>query len=187
MLQDFKDYYGVLEVAITASETDIKAAYRRLAREYHPDKHPEEAGLYTEKFQELTEAYETLSDPMKKGVYDFRYRQLVLHEGPRYEDYYDETPEDETVYQHKYTARNRKSFSYFPAIALIILAFQFLRMVFDAAPVTRQEKYNSALQPLPPTMIHVPGAQNGNLKSTTDSVNREFSNAPFLEQGNNPK
>lgn len=63
-----RDYYQVLGVKRKASEADIKSAYRKLARKYHPDvnKEPDAA----EKFREATEAYEVLSDPEKRKVYD---------------------------------------------------------------------------------------------------------------------
>jgi len=60
------DYYKILEIEKDTSEEDIKKAYRKLALRYHPDK---ESGN-TEKFQEIQKAYETLSDPEKKRIYD---------------------------------------------------------------------------------------------------------------------
>lgn len=65
---DFKDYYKVLGVAPTADEKEIKAAYRKLARKYHPDV-SKEAGA-EDKFKEASEAYEALSDPEKRAEYD---------------------------------------------------------------------------------------------------------------------
>lgn len=65
-----RDYYEVLGVARDASEAEIKRAYRRLAKEYHPDlnkDNPEEA---EEKFKELSEAYEVLMDGEKRALYD---------------------------------------------------------------------------------------------------------------------
>jgi curved DNA-binding protein CbpA len=181
VLQDFKDYYSRLDITFTATEAEIKAAYRKMARENHPDMHPEETEFYTEQFQEITEAYETLSDPIRKGNYDFRYRQLVLHEGPQYEYYVDETPENNTVYEHKYTSRNRKSFSYFPAAALLIFGFQFLRMIFDAAPI-EDKKPNGTVQPILTAPANINGAYKNEPASLSDSVSLPFSNAPFLEK-----
>lgn len=61
---DYKDYYQVMGVSRDASEKDIKMAYRRLARKYHPDisKEPDAC----EKFKAVGEAYEVLSDPKKR-------------------------------------------------------------------------------------------------------------------------
>ena len=64
----FKDYYEVLGVARDATAEDIKRAYRRLARKYHPDVSKETDA--TQRFQELSEAYEVLRDPEKRAAYD---------------------------------------------------------------------------------------------------------------------
>jgi len=64
-----KDYYDVLGISKDASDSEIKKAYRKLAKQYHPDTngHSEETDA---KFKEATEAYETLSDDTKRGQYD---------------------------------------------------------------------------------------------------------------------
>lgn len=65
------DYYKSLEVSKTASEAEIKKAYRRLAVRYHPDKISEEQRARgEEKFKEISEAYAVLSDPEKRQIYD---------------------------------------------------------------------------------------------------------------------
>ena len=64
----YKDYYAVLGVARDASEDDIKKAYRKLARKYHPDVSKEADA--EEKFKEVGEAYETLKDAEKRAAYD---------------------------------------------------------------------------------------------------------------------
>ena len=65
---EFKDYYGVLGVEASAGDAEIKTAYRRLARKYHPDV-SKEAGA-EEKFKAVNEAYEALRDPAKRKAYD---------------------------------------------------------------------------------------------------------------------
>ena len=65
---EFKDYYGILGVEPSAGESEIKTAYRRLARKYHPDV-SKEAGA-EDKFKEANEAYEALRDPHKRAAYD---------------------------------------------------------------------------------------------------------------------
>jgi curved DNA-binding protein len=64
----YKDYYSVMGVDRKASDEEIKKAYRRLARKYHPDVSKEPGA--EEKFKELGEAYETLKDPEKRAAYD---------------------------------------------------------------------------------------------------------------------
>ena len=62
-------YYEILEVQRTASEEEMKKSYRRLAMQYHPDRNPGD-GEAEEKFKEAAEAYEVLSDPQKREIYD---------------------------------------------------------------------------------------------------------------------
>jgi curved DNA-binding protein len=59
------DYYNTLGISKSASEADIKSAYRKMAMKHHPDRGGDE-----KKFKEVTEAYETLSDPQKKQMFD---------------------------------------------------------------------------------------------------------------------
>jgi len=67
----YKDYYAILGVPKDAASEAIKQAYRRLARQHHPDLHPEmKKAAAGEKFKEINEAYEVLSDPEKKARYD---------------------------------------------------------------------------------------------------------------------
>ena len=78
MATNKRDYYEVLGVARGASEDELKKAYRRLAKQYHPDTNKETGA--DAHFIEINEAYETLSDPQKRSVYD-RYGHAGLNGG----------------------------------------------------------------------------------------------------------
>lgn len=65
---EYKDYYKTLGVGKTSSESDIKSAYRKLARKYHPDINHEKGA--EDKFKEVNEAYQVLSDPEKRKKFD---------------------------------------------------------------------------------------------------------------------
>ena len=64
------DYYEILGVNKKATADELKKAYRKLAIENHPDKHPNEKEKYEKKFKEINEAYSVLSDPNKRAQYD---------------------------------------------------------------------------------------------------------------------
>src|SRR5438552_11947042 len=71
MAVQFRDYYETLGVSKTASADEIKSAFRKLARKYHPDMaKPKEKAVAEEKFKQINEAYEVLSDPEKRSKYD---------------------------------------------------------------------------------------------------------------------
>jgi curved DNA-binding protein len=91
MAVEYKDYYEVLGVPRDASQDDIRRAYRKLAREYHPDLNQESDA--EDRFKELGEAYEVLSDPEKRERYDRLGAQWRAQErapgGGNFEDFFD--------------------------------------------------------------------------------------------------
>ncbi|RZC46612.1 hypothetical protein C5167_039559 [Papaver somniferum] len=64
------DYYKILQVDKSASDDDLKKSYRKLAMKWHPDKNPNNKKEAEAKFKQISEAYEVLSDPQKRAVYD---------------------------------------------------------------------------------------------------------------------
>ncbi len=77
---EFIDYYKVLELNKGAADAEIKKAYRRLARKYHPDLNPNDATAKN-KFQQINEANEVLSDPEKRKKYDLHGSEWKYQEG----------------------------------------------------------------------------------------------------------
>tara|TARA_Y100001968_G_scaffold98404_1_gene88451 strand:- start:2962 stop:3897 length:936 start_codon:yes stop_codon:yes gene_type:complete len=68
-LKDFKDYFNILGISRNATDEEIKSAFRKLARKFHPDLHPEDENAESA-FKEINEAYEILSDQKKKKSYE---------------------------------------------------------------------------------------------------------------------
>ena len=65
-----KDYYEILGVNKSATDDELKKAFRKMAKKYHPDANPDNKAEAEAKFKEVNEAYEVLSDPQKRKMYD---------------------------------------------------------------------------------------------------------------------
>jgi curved DNA-binding protein CbpA len=70
------DYYQILGVSPDADSKAIKAAYRRMARQYHPDTQTDESS--EEQMKQINEAYDVLSDPKKRATYDRKRKQVIV-------------------------------------------------------------------------------------------------------------
>jgi len=85
MARDVRNYYEILGVKKDASQEDIKRAYRKLARKYHPDLNPGDK-VAEQKFKEINEAYEVLGDPKKRSEYD-QFGRSPFEGGPGFEGF----------------------------------------------------------------------------------------------------
>ena len=77
-IKDPKGYYKVLEVDYNASQEEMKSAYRRLAKEYHSDLHPENKVYWDEMMKKINLAKEVLTDPIKRVEYDQEWKQMAV-------------------------------------------------------------------------------------------------------------
>src|ERR1051325_4911050 len=75
-----RDYYEVLGVSRSASDDDIKKAYRRLALKFHPDRNPDDGPAAEERFKEISEAYQVLCDTERRSLYD-RFGHAAFEQG----------------------------------------------------------------------------------------------------------
>ena len=73
-----KEYYSILEIDKNADKNTIKNSYKKLALKYHPDKNTDNKEQSEEKFKEISEAYEVLSDDQKKNNYD-NGQNIIIH------------------------------------------------------------------------------------------------------------
>src|SRR5579884_4226499 len=92
---EYKDYYKILGVDRKASEKEIKSAYRKLARKYHPDVNPGDTTAVA-KFKEINEAHAVLTDPEKRKKYDAL--------GPDWEKRFRTRPQQERTYTYTTSA-----------------------------------------------------------------------------------
>ena len=77
-----KDYYSILEISKNADKNTIKNSYKKLALKYHPDKNINNKTYVVDKFKEISEAYEVLSDEEKKNNYDNGQNIIIQNHNP---------------------------------------------------------------------------------------------------------
>ncbi len=115
------DYYALLQITRNASSEEIKKAYRRLARQYHPDVNPSPQA--ESRFKQINRAYQVLSDPVKKALYD---RQLnspstTYRQAHKTQAHYSHTkPKPKILFTEKQYAWAKK-FSVFSLLFLLVL------------------------------------------------------------------
>uniref|UniRef100_H0ZC18 DnaJ heat shock protein family (Hsp40) member B8 n=1 Tax=Taeniopygia guttata TaxID=59729 RepID=H0ZC18_TAEGU len=101
------DYYNVLGLQKNASQDDIKKSYHKLALKWHPDKNPRNKEEAEKKFKEIVEAYEVLSDPQKRSLYDHSVEESRARRERNEADYYSfhfhhGFPREEEVFEGMY-------------------------------------------------------------------------------------
>ena len=95
-----KDYYKILEICRNASQDEIKKAYRKMAKKYHPDTNSNmDQDILEEKMKEINTAYEILSDVIKKRDYDLEY-DAVMQEYGNFESYHREQEKAKSYQQN---------------------------------------------------------------------------------------
>lgn len=90
MVLEFENYYRLLHLDFPSSKEEIKLAYKQLAKEWHPDKHPDNESYASEQFSKLNFAYQVLGNNHEKENYDFLYQKYHLNEpylNPEAENY----------------------------------------------------------------------------------------------------
>lgn len=96
------DYYNILKISRDATDEDVKRSYKRLAMKWHPDKNAVNTELAEAKFKQISEAYDVLSDPKKRQIYN-----TYGEEGLKSGSYTPTTPTSEARgYGYKFRPRN---------------------------------------------------------------------------------
>jgi len=114
---NFKDYYKILSVAKNANEDELKKAYRKLAKQWHPDKNPNNKKA-EDKFKEISEAYEVLSDSVKRKKFDDFINVSSTNTNYSYRKAKDYTENENDTdfsdfFKQFFKKKNNKKYSYF--------------------------------------------------------------------------
>jgi curved DNA-binding protein CbpA len=112
-----KNYYHMLGINQTASFGEIKKAFKKLVQKYHPDKNPNDREKAREKFTEITNMYEVISDPEKRKEYDLYLRLVELGENIRGKN----EKENSHKYQNSQTNQNYLILEYLKKFSFYII------------------------------------------------------------------
>ena len=139
------DLYATLGVARDASQEDIKRAYRRLAKELHPDLNPDKPDV-AERFKKVTAAYDILSDPEKRGRYDRGEIDASGQERPQYRYYRDfaEDPGASRFYTREGFADEGELHDFFESVFGVGGARGFRMRARGAGPAGDEQKDESS-------------------------------------------
>jgi curved DNA-binding protein CbpA len=136
------NYYHVLGVATTATTAEIKAAFKKLAIQYHPDKNPNNKEA-EEQFKQINEAYQVLNDAYKKSIYD---QKLFYKEEIKTTNFSNNIPNYKQTSKKNYTTFRRRAYqnpSYDPRLHVLILGGFVLAMFFAWFSYRLVESYSA--------------------------------------------
>ncbi|MFN8281889.1 MAG: DnaJ domain-containing protein [Chitinophagales bacterium] len=136
-----KDHYKILGIPFDATSAQIKKAYYQLAQKYHPDKNGG-SKIFEEKFKEINEAYEVLSNPNEKFHYDELYRYVILKQQNTSKQYHQEYQQQ--TKQQNTTSKLEKEKDYSDFIRVIpFLLFALFRYCSDSESNNLKINYES--------------------------------------------
>jgi len=174
-----KDYYQILGVSRNATEKELKEAYRRLVRKYHPDLNPNNREEAEKKFREINEAYEVLSDPEKRKLYDkygenWKYAENAnqtyqTHQGAHYN--YKAYKDLEEILQEIFIGSGKRKQNIFSDFSDVFFNFDFKNY-------QNATQYNASTQNIPEVEVYfsLEEIYNGIRKTITLNINNNIIN-----------
>lgn len=161
-----KDYYGILGVDKNATPQELKKAYRRLARQYHPDLNPNNPQA-REKFKDLSEAYEILSDPDKRRHYDQGFIDQSWFTEQNLDNIRDVFEKTYRKRSTKEKANSRKNFSFKDIFSEIVDSVHAKKEEKPAAKASRTQTASFSLDVEQPIEIRLEDTIQGTRKTIT--------------------
>jgi curved DNA-binding protein CbpA len=173
-----RDFYDVLSVSRAATTAEIRSAFKRLAKEFHPDRNPGNKDA-EEKFKAINEAYHTLCNPLKKAQYDLRYFGLTLTYD---EHHWQEVQKKRRYYQwqHSHEREYRFDRNYFKIQGLAFLVFLIIAGFCFA--VIHTAHYYVRKQQLEKMRVHTQLLEQANSLFHSGRFNDAFTLIQNLEQ-----